>query len=68
MFKNPFSRETRVAVDLLNQTFYSDCVDGSYGDEADDYSDKELDEDNKNVFKYHDSLRPTDITIKQTEP
>jgi hypothetical protein len=67
MFKNPFSRESRVAVDLLNQKPYRECVDSSYGDESDDYSANETEEDDKDVFNYHNSLRPTDVTLKQTE-
>ncbi len=67
MFRNPFSRESRVAVDLLNQTPYLDCVDGSYGDEDDDRSDDEHDQSNKDVRTYHGSLRPTKIKILEPE-
>lgn len=67
MFKNPFSRESRVAVDLLNQTPYLDCVDGSYGDEDDDRSDAEHEKENNDVRGYHDSVRPAKIKITGPE-
>lgn len=40
-FKNPFSRESRVAVDLLNAVPYRKCAGGDYGNINDDYSDDE---------------------------
>lgn len=40
-FKNPFSRESRAAVDLSNAIPYRECVGGDYGNEDDDYSDNE---------------------------
>jgi len=62
---DPNTRESRVAVDLLNGASHGECVDGSYGELQDDYSSDETEEDDKDVRNYHESLRPQHITINE---
>lgn len=37
-YQNPFTREVRAGCNLLNAIPFRACVDGSYGDEDNDYN------------------------------